>query len=361
MDDGNESDFFVGCFNIFNNFPHLDICKEKVNAYMKCIIMPSILVPSSYKILEKNRNGWVEVSKLANGFAECWTGQTFCRVSLRKTVEEDTSLFLLLDSVTLLAAGDKTETINVCYKWQPPPVVEKFTNPACFIRDHEILALKDFATRKKDKRNQREYFTVPQDRFATFTHLKNIPNRLRGKSVVIYEDDLPDVENACERGIETDGQLHLRHYMEIALALKGNRRQQTKNKADHTEMFASYIPISSWRRLRRAVSLCGVTNSYSFKVREICPFTGKKRRRVRLRFVNDEETCMTVKGKLAQTYTIQAVRYKEEKLPVTWIEIEWNEEESKTIIIEAIQIWAANSTHINSSSNKVDEGVLSWT
>lgn len=316
--------------------------------------MPSIFVPSSYKILEKKRNGWVEVSKLANGYAECWTGKTFCQVSLTKTVNQDRML-LLLDAVTLLAAGDNTETINVCYKWQSPPVVEQFTNPTCFVRDHEILALKDFATRKKDQRNQREYFTVPQDRFKTFTYLTKIPNKLRGKSVVIYDDDLPDVENACERGTETDGQLHLHHYMDIALALKGNRRQQTKHKADHTEIVSSYIPISSWRRLRRAVSLCGVTNSYSFKVRELCPFTGKKRRRARLRFVNEETLCMTVKEKLAHTDTIQAVRYKEEKLPVTWIEIEWNEEKSKTIIIEGVQIWSANSTHINASSNKVDE------
>ena len=319
-------------------------------------IMPSILVPSSYKILEKNHCGWVEVSKLGDGYAECWTGETFCQVSLRKTVKED-SMLLLLDAVTLLAAGENTEKINVCYKWQSPPVQEanKKATSTCFLRDHEILAFKDFAQQKINQSNKREYFIMPQSHCNTFSFIHEIPYRLHGKSIVIYKDDLPYVRNNCERGMERDGQLHLHHYMDMALALKGNKRHKTKDKADYIEIFSSHLPISSWRRLRRAVSLCGQTNSYSFKVREICPSgeKKKKKRRVRLRFVEQDTSCLTVKEKLPHTDTIHAVKYHD-KIPMTWIEIEWNEEESKTIIIEGIQIWPVNTTHIYSTSNKVD-------
>lgn len=315
--------------------------------------MPSILVPSSYKILDKKYGGWIEVSKIANGNAECWTGEIFCQVSCTKTATEENK-FLLLDAVTLLGAGNHTERIEVCYKWPTPSLMKQKNHeqsPTCFIRDHEILALKDFSKRKMNPKNNREYFIIPQTHCHQLNFLNQIPYKLQGKSIVIYNDDLPYVDNVCEKGMDPDGQLHLHRYMDMALSLKGNLRQRKQNKAEHIEIASSHLPLSSWRRLRRAISLSGLTNSYSFKVNEICGREKKKKRRVRLRFL--DASCEGVKEKLPHTEIIQAVKYNG-KERMSWIELEWKEEESKAIIIEGIQLWPSKVTHIDSASNKVD-------
>ena len=322
--------------------------------------MPSILVPGSYKILERNHGGWIEVSSCVDKNVECWMGETFCQVTCKKVLQEG-SMLLLLDAVTLLGAGQGTETIDVCYKWKSPPdtkqVSQTLAAPTCFIRDHEILALKDFAREKRDPTSCRDYFILPQNRSQHFKFIHQIPYKLHGKSLWIYKDDLPYVDNICEKGMTRDGKLHLHHYMDMALALKGNIRQRTQHKTDHIEMVSSHLPLYSWRRLRRAVSLSGLTNLYSFKVMEISPSGEKKKRRARLRFL-ETSSCDGVKEKLPHTDTIQAVKYNG-KEPMSWIEIVWNEEESKTIIVEGIQIWPAKSTHIYPTSNKIDVGVWS--
>lgn len=316
--------------------------------------MPSLLIPSSYKILEKNHGGWIEVSKFVNRNAECWTGEKYCRMSFKKTAQEG-SMLLLLDAVTLLAAGQCTESIRVCYKWKSPSVgkqVSKPVGPTCFIRDHEILAVQDFARKKTDQTNNREYFLLAKKHCPHFKYIHQIPYKLRGKSILIYKDDLPYVDNICEKGTTRDGQLHLHHYMDMALTLKGYRRQRTKHKADHLEIVSSHLPLCSWRRLRRAISLCGIPNSYSFKVTEICPSGEKKKRRARLRFQNG--SCKTVKEKLAHTETIQAVKCNGTE-SMTWIEMEWNEQDSNTVVVEGIQIWPAKkSTHIDPTSYEID-------
>ena len=291
------------------------------------------------------------MSDLVGKYSECWSGDAFCPVTAKKIVI-DCSV-LLVDAVTILGAGEKTESVMVSYKWAAPPVKtypscsssssSSSTTPTCFMRDHEVLAFKDFATKKKDMRNGRDYYIVPIKRCHTLTFVKSTLHKEVGKSLVIYEDDIKCSTDVCENGMTRCGQLHMQHYVDVALSLKGNLQRATKWKREHMEIVDAHLPMASWRRLRRALAVCGVTNNYSFKVRRISTLGGVTKRRVRL-LLSAPDFCRTVKEKLPHVERICAVKSKQNRQkPITWIELFWKEEEedeySETMIVEGVRLW----------------------
>ena len=306
--------------------------------------MPSLYVPPFYRVLDRKHGGWTKVSDLVGKYSECWSGDAFCPVRAKKIVT-DCSV-LLVDAVTILGAAEKTESVVVSYKWPAPPVKtfppsSSSCTPTCFLRDHEVLAFKDFATKKKDMRNGRDYYIVPIKRCHALTFIKSALHKVVGKSLVIYEDDIKSSTDVCENGMTRCGQLHMQHYVDVALSLKGNLLRATKWKREHTEIVDSHLPMASWRRLRRALAVCGVTNNYSFKVRRICTLRGVTKRRVRL-LLSAPDFCRNVKEKLPHVERISAVKSKQNRQkPITWIELFWKEEDeySETMIVEGVRLW----------------------
>lgn len=317
----------------------MTICKEKANNIYIYFTMPSLLVPQCYHVLDKDHGGWLELSKMTKGSGQCWTGDKFCHVNVRKVKTEDTRL-LLLDAVTLFGEGEGTGCLNVCYIWQPPPLLsdQPSYSPTCFLRDHEVLAFRDFARKKRDINSVRDYFILPRNRCDHFSFIPRSLFKHVGHSRVIYDDDLPCQEQKlCEKCMDRCGQLHLRHYVDVAIGMKGHNRPATRGKSNHIEIVDAHLPMSSWRRLRRTVSVCGMTNMYSFKVREIHPSHGLRKRRVRLRFSSKDLKSM-IKENLPHVDTITSVSNKT-KVTITWSEITWDENDSETMIVEGIQIW----------------------
>lgn len=344
--------------------------------------MPSLLVPTNYHILEKSSGGWIPMSKClatAGCISYAWSGQgQFVPITVvpmktehENELKEQNMKLLLFDSVTLLGAGEDTDTVKACYTWQLPfDKTEEKKNKyslhtQCTCKDHRIAAIKDIARRHVDVKSKRVEFIFHKKRFDQILALfsnetkENLPCHPIGKaSVGIFEDDLPvsncSFNKLCERCFDACGKTHMRHYVETCLLLKGNPIKKSRTKHAHIEITDEHLPVKTWRKLRRAISVCGLKSVYSLKVRNIS--LGKRnRRRMRVRFQNPSSISVSccssslpslLSGPKYSTNVkenvfvenIKSITSNVTLQSKTWVKIQWKDKH-QPIVIEGIQIW----------------------
>jgi hypothetical protein len=345
--------------------------------------MPSLHVPMNYNILERSSGGWIPMSQCISsvgGVLYAWNGiDNYVAITITRVLPsfggQNVKMkdVLLLDSVTLLCGGKDIESVNACYIWSLPKPESGFLNGrqhiiSCTCKDHRLSAIKDFAKTKDDKKSKRKMYVIKRKRFENmlsmltndaYDNFDDIPYHPIGKSLIgVYNDDFPVPQRSfnklCEKFTDTNSRIHLKHYVETCLLLKGQRVKKCKTKNEHIEISDDSIPLKVWRKLRRAVCLCGIGNTYSMKVRQTSHKNRTKRLvRLRLQPPSMSSTCqhpaMIHEYTVKENVFVDTVKATESEIKLdtnSWVELSWDSIDTP-IVIEGIQIWANRQNNMS--------------
>ena len=335
----------------------------------------------NYNILEMSSGGWIPISQCLSatgGVSYAWNGvDRYVAITISRDLPSVSGQqmkrkdVLLLDSVTLLCSGKDTESVNACYIWSLPKFESVYSNSrhhniSCTCKDHRLSAIKDFAKVKEDKKSKRKMYVLKRKRFENmltvltndaYDNFDDIPYHPIGKSLIgVYNDDFPiprrSFNKLCERFTDTNSRIHLRAYVETCLLVKSQRVKKCKTKNEHIEIADDSIPVSVWRKLRRAVCLCCIGNTYSMKVRQTS-HKNRTRRRVRLRLqppsllTSCQIPAMVHGYKVKENVFVDTVKATESDIKLdanSWVELSWDSIETP-IVIEGIQIWPSRQNN----------------
>lgn len=254
--------------------------------------MYEIYVPSWYHVYEKLSATWKPVEKLTGmENLSCWNGTIFTPIVVSRSPSAySVDKLAVIDAVTMLGLGDGICRVLSCTQWVPPwldnDIISgcecKFT-----VKEGAVQAIHDFgrAVPQSNCSNVRAY-ALPKHRLeGVYRILPELdPPIMQGKTALVPVPLKPSRGQLCESGTTEACRRHGMSYVETVLALKG-RVQRQRDRNQHVEIRDDglHLPPHAFRRLRRIMSTCGISNRYSFRV--LAGKNGKgrrERRRVRL-------------------------------------------------------------------------------
>lgn len=304
---------------------------------------PHIYIPTDMNLLVADGECWKPVHSLSNS-VKCWTEEGYVDVTITKChPHSKINCYAILDAVTTVAVDiNHIHSLIINYRWMPPWVMRQDqAEPSlkCTLSDHEVKALTDFSEQRPCLLDTNFIeCKVPIQRYEKIKTKKSVSSlnaHREGRYQIVR---VPKHLWCCESSLSSRCRNHALAYINMVVHIRGIIVKKTHRTGAHVEIRdkGPKLRSSSFRRLRRMLTLCAVRNGYIPRVSRLKDGNPHIKRRLRMQLDSDHVArYIEVKEKLVHSTEFHCISktiptnnkraklvpIESDQTPITWYKV----------------------------------------